>query len=286
MIRCCSTSTSRIGATMLSLALTALALQSGSASVVGRLRATTPKLASGTTRDQSDSLRVVQYLSRVNCSARAILEGDLGRYAIVTHASATCASELLVVRVVRDSVVPLQAGRQIVGGGPTVMRWIPLRGLAGRALVTSFDNQTENVIGTVIFGDTGTGLSTIYADSGTACAPAEMRDLDGDGEPELISYREDPSGGDCGEPCHIAIRERFRMAPAWVRIDSWDGKRWVPAERRHRAFYARLSRTYEAMDRWLTSGPSATACRDVYWLTDRTFIRRWAQRSRSLANRS
>jgi hypothetical protein len=229
-------------------------------------------------------LKVVRYLAALGCAASRIVRGDLERFAVVTRPSATCGHDELVIRVVADSVSILQRTRDIGGSEPNHIQWIHFHGLRGDALVLSFDSPVEGSVGTVMYGDTGDGsLSRIYTEEATTCAPAELRDLDGDGEPELISYQEDPSAGDCDSPCHIAIKKHLNMIPAWLRVKRWDGKGWVGAERQHPAFYAELARRYEALDTWVRSDSSGAPCRSAYWFTDAELFRTWAARSDSLA---
>ena len=231
-----------------------------------------------------DSLAVAHYLSRIACTAKRIEKGDFRRFAVVTESSPRCGYRVLVLQVEQDSV-RLQAKETINCCYPDVLRWIPLEGLRGRALVVGFGNPVESAVGTLIFGDTGDGrLSTIHHDGKDSCAAAELRNVADRGSPQLVSYHEDPSGGDCDSDCHIAIRERFHLPPNWVRLDRWDGRRWVPAADGKRDFYAKLAHTYHAMDRWLAEDSTAASCRDAYWMTDSTLFRRWAERSDSLAS--
>ena len=241
-----------------------------------------PKV-SRTTLDK-DSLLVLRHLATLKCRPRQIVRGDLSRFAVVVEPSPSCRHQVLVLQVKADSVVSLRTNQDTECCLPASIRWVGLLGLRGRALEMRFDNPVESAVGTEIYGDTGKlgGFYRIYQDDRNACGPAELRDLDNDGNAELVRYQEDPSHGDCDNACHIAIRNRFGMPPDWLQIEHWDGSTWTPAPGQHRSFYAALARKYEAMDRWLAEG-SATPCNTIYWMDDRSIFRRWAGRSDSLA---
>ncbi len=229
----------------------------------------------------SDSSSVLRYLKQTGCTPAKIEPGDFHRFAVLTKSSPRCHKHLIVLQVERDSVRP-EAIDDISCCKPDVLRWTFLEGLRGRALIVSFNNPIEGAIGTFIYGDTAQGrLWKLYHNGKDSCAPAELRDMDGDGEPELISYHDDPSEGDCDSDCHLAISERFHSPPNWIQVDRWNGRQWVPAGRRD--FYQNLASRYRDMDSWFSNDPTAAPCRNIYWMTESTIFRKWADKSDSVA---
>jgi len=176
-----------------------------------------------------DSLSVVRYLAQIKCSARMIVKGDRGRFAIVTQDSHTCKPSVLVLTVTRDAVSRVENMRNVDCCYPRSVTWVGLRGVRGHALVIRFDDPVEGELGMYLYGDTGQAgrLSKIYQDGAGACAPAELRTVDGD--LALVSYQENPSGEDCESLCHIVIGRRFGMPPSWLQLEVWDGRRWTAA---------------------------------------------------------
>ncbi len=234
-----------------------------------------------------DSLSVVRYLAQIKCSARMIVKGDRGRFAIVTQDSHTCKPSVLVLTVTRDAVSRVENMRNVDCCYPRSVTWVGLRGVRGHALVIRFDDPVEGELGMYLYGDTGQvgRLSKIYQDGAGACAPAELRTVDGD--LALVSYQENPSGEDCESLCHIVIGRRFGMPPSWLQLEVWDGRRWTAAPSHlRRSFYSRLAGTYGAMDTWVREDSAGVPCRSGYWLTNLEVFRKWAKRSDSLASAS
>ncbi|HWP37508.1 MAG TPA: hypothetical protein VNL18_08165 [Gemmatimonadales bacterium] len=161
------------------------------------------------------------------------------------------AAYLLPVSVQRDTVLALTEARPLDGLPPTKVAWVSLGSGDVDALLVTFDHRFEGVVGTLLLAIRGPRLEVVYRDEETSCQPAELRDIDGDGREELVSYVGDPSAGDCGDDCHIDFWKRFTMTPAWVRVQRWDGSAWVTLEREVGSFYAELATMYEQMQQWL-----------------------------------
>ena len=239
------------------------------------------ELVNGAAQQDQDSIAVIRYLSNRQCTAWKIVRGNLGRFVVVTERSRGCRWQLMVLRVDADSVASLQPPSALSVSEPDTMYWKGLRGLTGPALVISYDNTLENIVGTSVYGDTGGGFVPLFSDPQGTCAPAELRGGDGDGE--LISWHEDPSNGYCSSPCHQDVLNHFNMPPAWAQVDDWNGRRWVLSTQHHRAFYASLARTYRAMDSWIRDSTAAPMCAGVFWLQDHAPFQQWAARSDSIA---
>ncbi len=58
------------------------------------------------------------------------------------------------------------------------------------------------------------------------------------------------------------------MLPSWVRIQQWDGEKWVSAEQEFPAYYRGLAGRYEAVDRWLREGPDNDRCLAAEWVQE------------------
>lgn len=232
----------------------------------------------------SDSVAVSRYLISAHCAARRIVSGDLSRFAILMQRSPLCRlGTFLTARVTGNSVSVEDRTGDIGGKEATTIEWKTVAHLNGPALEVIVDEPAEGWVWTTVYGDAGRGLSPIYSDQPKVCAPARLRDVDGDGDAELLSYQEDPASGDCAEPCHEAIATRFGTVPAWVGMQNWDGRAWVSTERKHPAFYRAAAKTYRSMDAWLKQGGDSIPCAGVYWLRDTTLFTKWAARSDSLA---
>jgi len=235
----------------------------------------------------SDSIAISRRLTSAHCVARRVVPGDLRRFAILTQPSSQCGlGRFLLARLVGDSVFLDDRTRDVGGEEPSRMEWTALAHLNGRAVQVSVDEPAEGRVWTTVFGDTGTGLAIIFSDQPRVCAPAELRDVDGDGDAELQSYEDDPASGDCAEPCHEEISSRFGIIPAWVRIQNWNGRSWVGTETKHVTFYRALAKSYRAVDAWLKENGDSMPCAGVYWLRDASLFRRWAARSVSLGEAS
>lgn len=208
-------------------------------------------------------------------------------YAIYTENTTTDERHLLFLRVQLDSVVslldPIEVGFR---GHPNETRWVGLRGEEIDGLLITYNNLFEGLIGTVIFELVSDTLRRIYVNPRDSCRPAELRDLDGDGNAELVSYVEDPLGGDdCTSNCHLDLWSQFYMMPEWIRIQRWNGEEWVTVEREFPAFYRELADTLQAIDRWLRGGPGSDRCSQAGWIRGekRDYFARLAARALEVA---
>ena len=235
----------------------------------------------------SDSLAIGSYAERHRLAVLRIVAQSEPYYAAIASDSAG-GRYLIAVEIRNHRIVPLQEPRLLGQDEPTSVQWISLGRPTVDALSMTFDERFEGIVGTVIFSLSSHGtLRQIYADGEGVCRAAEVTDLDRDGRAELLSYVEDPSTGDCGDECHISISDHVGVsAPAWVRIQQWNGEAWIDVSQNFSAFYGRLADVYEELDRWLRQDPSAERCRGTYWVKrDPNVFRRWAVRARSLASK-
>jgi hypothetical protein len=166
---------------------------------------------------------------------------------------------------------------------PTSIQWFALHGQTVDGLAVTFDDRAEGVVGMVLFSLVDGALKRTFGDAPGVCQPAELADLDGDSELELLTYDEDPSKGDCSNPCHFELMRRFGMTPSWPRIHRWRRSAWVPADAGYAEFYRLRGDAYERLDRWLTDHPDSGICRGVYWFTDASLFRNWAVRARKMS---
>jgi hypothetical protein len=205
-------------------------------------------------------------------------------YAFIARAHDDSLPNVVVARTGHDAAVigkPLALGQFL----PSAVRWVQLPDSI-LLLQVAFDNVVEGMVGTTLYRIHGDSVLKVFADGRDACAPASLRDLNGDGVPELLVRSEDPSHGDCGEQCEMTITESFKVTPGWVQVRQWRADHFIPAEAEFPEFYRDLARRYDAVDRWLKSDAAdATECREVYWLENADLFAVLAQRARDLAVR-
>jgi hypothetical protein len=153
-------------------------------------------------------------------------------------------------------------------------------------LQVTFADIMEGSIGTLVYlFSTRRRLEIAYRDPADVCAPAELRDVDADGRPELLAYLADPSGGDCGSPCHVDLWNRFHLPPAWVQVRRWTGKTFAPSEVGYASFYRNLAVRYDSVSRWLASGPGNERCSSAPWVSQaRDAFKKWAAKARTMAS--
>jgi hypothetical protein len=166
---------------------------------------------------------------------------------------------------------------------PSKVHWVQLPDSV-LLLQLAFDNAIEGMVGTWLYRIHDDSVDMFFTDGPDACAPASLKDLNGDGVPKLIVHSEDPSHGDCGEQCLETITETFHVTPGWVQVRQWRAEHFMPAEAEFPEFYRDLARRYDAVDRWLKSDAAdGTECREVYWLENADLFAVLAQRARELA---
>jgi hypothetical protein len=202
---------------------------------------------------------------------------------VVAEDTTTGGRYILLVRVQDDSVILLHEPMELGILPEPDLRWLSLDRDGLNGVVMSIFDPFE-AVGTGIFELENDTLRRIYAD-GNICQPAELRDVDGDWQLELVSYVEDPlDGQDCAHFCHIDLWGRFHMMPAWVRIQQWNGEEWVSVERKLPIYYRGLARRYQMMDRWLREGPGNERCLMASWVQERpTFFSDLAARALEIA---
>jgi hypothetical protein len=219
------------------------------------------------TRATHDSSAIAGFLREFNYTVVSFLAEEERYYAALAADTTSAERYLLFMRVQSDSVAflldPIGLGW---AGPPRVTSWVRLRGAEIDGVLISFDDIVEASVATLVYELSDDHLTRIYTDH-RVCRPAELRDLDIDGVPELVSYVEDPlNGRDCARSCYLALLSKFDVLPAWVRIQRWDGETWIPVEREFPAFYHELADTLQTIDRWLRGGPGADWCPYDSWL--------------------
>ena len=137
--------------------------------------------------------------------------------------------------------------------------------------------------GSFFYALAGDSLVRAFSDATNTCRAAEQRDVNGDREPELIVFVDDPSGGNCVSECHGELSERFDIEPAWARVYSWHDGRWDLAEQSAPVFYAQRATKYERAARWIATPEGTTSC-DEDWSSPELF-RRWASRASRMGQR-
>lgn len=228
-----------------------------------------------------DSAAIERYLARRKYRLDKVAARREGYYAVIATEVDGQARFLLPLRVQGDSVAPLHEPMPIEEYDPQHVEWQALQSSTVDALLITDDLPAEGWVGTSMYR-LDSKLSLAYTDEDYTCRPAEMRDVDGDGKPELISYVEDPSQGDCVSECHIDLEDQFDLEPAWVRIHRWTGRQWEPAERQFPSFYRSLADQYEQVDRWLANDPGGEVCRSMHWLQGKGLFKNWAERARGI----
>jgi hypothetical protein len=235
-------------------------------------------------QQQADSVIIARYLGRRGLALADIVAHRDEYYAVIGQRGADSARYLVALELVRDSVTLLREPDNVGTYDPTDVRWVSLGDSVVDGLLVSYDIPLEGVVGTTIFALARGRLMRVFHDDKLVCKPAELRDLDGDGRPELLAYVGDPAEN-CGDLCHTDLRDRFDMVPAWVAVLRWTGTAWIQAERHYPAFYRQLALTYDQIDTWLAKGPDSEQCRTVYWLSDRGMFHKWALRAGALGSK-
>ncbi|HEY0021623.1 MAG TPA: hypothetical protein VGB24_01905 [Longimicrobium sp.] len=100
---------------------------------------------------------------------------------------------------------------------PQRIGFLSLGGSGTDAFFYTHDIPVEGVIGTAVYAIQADSMVMTYgSEEDNECRPAAIRDVNGDGRMELVTYTRDPSDGDCGSECHLDIDEQFGMGPQWV----------------------------------------------------------------------
>jgi hypothetical protein len=229
-----------------------------------------------------DTIAVRHYLRAQGYRLIEVAAHEGSNYAAIAEHTSSGARKLLMLSVRDNTVTPLHPPLDLGEYAPSLVQWHRLSGGRTDAVAVTFDYPEVAEVGTLVLTAQGQGLVRSYVDADPTCKPAEVRDLDGDGRGELLSYTGDPSGGDCATECHLALRERFNFAPAWVQVYSWSGQSWEPAAEKYPEFYRQLANRYEEVATWVEE-QSGAACENVYWLNEGSSIRHWAARARVIS---
>ena len=198
-------------------------------------------------------------------------------------------SSLHLVALRRTRASPTVLGRpdpMMEGYPPESVRWLSLGGSETDALLYTHNIPSEGVIGTVVYTLLPDTMVLTFEPGADECRPGEVRDVDGDGRPELLAFTEDPSRGYCGSECHIEITEVFGAGPHWVDVYRWNGTGWIRENRAFPAFYARLGRQYRAIQEWLDGNGEgrSSQCKTPSWIRNKPVFRQWAERADSIAS--
>lgn len=211
--------------------------------------------------------------------------GRSGPHLAVTARHADGRLHVAALRRTDGGYVLLGADPLMENVPPQRVAWPSLSGVP--AFAYTHDLPTEGVVSTLVYQVTGDSLHRVYGDPGAVCRPAELRDLDGDGTPELVTYPEEASGGDCSSECHLALRERFGMGPHWTSALRWNGRVWQPAEERYPAFYGQVAERYRQARRWMAQGGGVCDAERVPWRReDPDAVDRWIRRAETLSRGS
>jgi hypothetical protein len=225
---------------------------------------------------ESDSSLIRQYLATQDYKLDGIAATKNGFHAVIARREAVQLRQLFPLRVRNGSVELLHDPIPLSGIGPSSVEWVEVSGQSVDGLIITFNYSEVAEVGTVVFSLREPGLVQTYVDENPTCRPAELRDLNNNGQLELLTYMEDPSGGDCATECHLALQATFGVAPAWVEVRRWTGSEWEIASHRYPSFYRDMAKKYTEIDRWLQSA-AGEPCRNVYWMPDRSPFERWAQ---------
>lgn len=231
-----------------------------------------------------DSIRVAQFVELRGFRLEKLVARRGSNYAAILKEHITGRDHVVALRVLEDSLVELHKPMVLGDYPPSELNFYHLGRDSLLALIITFDSRIEGVVGSVIFGIDGANLTKIYNEEQGSCRPAKIRDLNEDGEFEVLSYVEDPSNGDCGDPCHFRLWDRFGVVPGWVRILAWRDRGWTDVSSTFPDFYRDLAEDYEHVLAWINGGHDDGVCSSVYWYKDASF-ESLAARARRLAGR-
>lgn len=205
-----------------------------------RRSAIRPAPAGGALDDALTQVRRAGYIADSGVLGRA--EGF-----VITAASARRAEEraLFIFRRDNDTAVhvgtlphPLEApppNRFQVVGPPR--RW--------ESVLIAYEYPTEGIVGASLLRISETSLQERFRDRAEACRAADVRDIDGDGKPELIEYVSAIDEGDCSTTCSLLLRDDLKVEPSWpVLRDPIVGSELSPRPA-WRDFYRLQMRSYE-----------------------------------------
>lgn len=206
-----------------------------------------------------DSSRVAAYLEGQRRVLERIVARENGFYALITRGGAQHARALVLLRVTDDSVRALAEPEVIYDFTPQRAGWLALSG--GRdinAFAYTFDYATEGVVATRVLTGTDGGLAVSFADSRSTCKPADIRDFDEDGIPELVAYLESGEAlqsDDCSWFCDERLEDQFGVISAWPAIYRWTGERWERSDAHYPQYYRGLADRYRRAHDWIATLP-------------------------------
>src|SRR5439155_14533598 len=157
-----------------------------------------------------DSQAIARYLEQRGYELSRITAHRDQYFAVFGVTASPSSKYLITLRTAGDSFQVVGQPQEVGDAFPDSVRLVALAGRSVDGLVVTFDNRLEGVIGTAVYQISDRSLRLIFRDGRAACAPAELKDLDRDSTPELVSYTDDPSSGDCGDPCHLDLWRRFK----------------------------------------------------------------------------
>lgn len=232
---------------------------------------------------EGDSARVRAFLERHGFlldSALAVDETDVAVLARKRGVPDTF--YVAAVRVRGNSAAFLVAPEQLeLPSALPEVKWGRLTPTPTKVLMYRYDAAVEGLADAKIHVIRDGRVVSTTTDSDVVCVPAELRDVNGDGIVELVSYPEDPLQRNCANQCQSMLWREFEIEPAWVRVRAWEGDHWSDAGRRHAAFYAELARRYARAAEWLATGAGAEAqCQNLIPVER---VRDWEKRARDLS---
>lgn len=164
---------------------------------------------------------------------------------------------------------------------PSAM-WFELGPRSPLGLSTTYFAPVEGVMWTGVYVVQGGELKRTFGDAGGTCKPAELRDVNGDGIVEVVSYTESSMDFACDDECLETLRRVADVEPAWVEILQWSGASWEPSRSIPADFWRSLAQKYAGAVAVIDSG-SAPECsargEDV-----KTSLREWSRRAGALAS--
>lgn len=189
----------------------------------------------------------------------------------------------LVLRKAGDRYLRLGAERMFEDVAPSRAEWIVLP--SGERIV-SYMHQfpTAGLVGTIIRRVEGDSLRPVFLEPGEVCRPSRVRDVDGDGVPEIEAYSESLAGTDCTHRCSFELEERFPHGGHWVTLRSIRDATDVSGA--HPGYYGDLAEYYSEVLAWMGSDEAdARGCgpTDAPWLrSTRGTLSEWISRARAL----
>lgn len=223
-----------------------------------------------------DTIRLRRFLAAHGYTLERVIASSGLRHAVIGTARGRKRS-LLLVQVDENAGLLLHEPIAIGPFTPSFARWFEIVGSSRPAFIYTVDYPSEGVVRSEILASPDTLYRVVYSDVET-CKAAEIRDVDGDGEVELLAYSDQPPNAMCISECHIDLEERFGLPMAWVEVRRWNGQAWEPVTDGVAAYYSKLAELYERAAQWAEESPAWTC-----GPKGAEFLRRWASRAKSLA---